>query len=106
MKPIERARLLYDSSEHDFDEVLAEHLHNGIVIASPLWFLMLRAEMWHGQMTWFIECAVGNLRDLANLIAVRLPCIGFCRVKNGRKQTKIYSTERLLRLARREVRIP
>src|SRR4051812_40270943 len=98
MNAPEIARKLYVDDGKDFEAVLAKHLHNGIVISSPLWFIMLRAEVWQNEMAWFVECAVGNLKDLANLVALRLPKIAFCRVKNGKKQTKIYSTYRLVRL--------
>lgn len=106
MNAIEIAREMYQKDGKDFETILAEHLHSGIVISSPLWFIMLRAELWNDEMTWFVECAVGNLRDLANLVALRLPKIAFCRVKRGKKQTKIYSTHRLVRLVQRDIAIP
>ena len=105
MRAIDQARMLYvEHSRDDFDKILAEHLHDGIVISSPMWFMMLRAEKWEQGMVWFIECAVGNLGELARAIAIELPYIAFCRVKNGKKQTKIYPANRLLRLAQREIK--
>lgn len=106
MNAMEVARSMYEADHKDFDKVLSKHLLKGIVLSSPLWFIMLRAEVWEGELAWFVECAVGNLKDLANLVALKLPKIAFCRVKNGKKQTKIYSTQRLVRLVQRDIAIP
>lgn len=106
MSPIDKARALYERDGKDFDRVFAEHVREGIIFASPLWFMMLRATEVEGQAAWFIECAVGDLKALAQLVRVHLPLLAFCRVKNGTKTFKVYHTERLLRLALREVTIP
>lgn len=96
---------MYENAGLDFTAIFWDHLENGMVISSPFWFLMLRTEEWRGKTTWFVECAIGDLKTLAKVIALRFPQIGFCRVKNGKKQTKIYSTDRLLKLATRDIAI-
>ena len=106
MNAFEQAKELYESNGKDFEKVLIDHLETGIVVSSPMWFLMLRAEQWNVGNVWFVECGIGDLRQLAKLITLRLPYIAFCRVKNGKKQTKVYETDRLLRLAQREVEMP
>lgn len=78
-----------------------DHLRNGIVVSSKLWFLMCKVIEVENQMAWMIECAVGNLKDLTNAISIQLPLVAFCREKTGTKQLKVYSMDRLLRLANR-----
>lgn len=99
MSAIDQARDLYESNGKDFDEVLITHLETGIVLSSPAWFMMIRLEKWADKHVGFVECAVGSLSQLAALVSIPIPFIAFCRMKNGQKQTKIYKTERLLRLA-------
>jgi hypothetical protein len=108
LKAIDQARMLYEEADLDFDEIVADHLHDGIVLSSPIWFLMLRAVQLEetGGLAWFVECAIGNMKALANLVSIKLPHIAFCRVKNGVKRMKVYDSDRLLRLARRDVLIP
>jgi hypothetical protein len=107
MNAIDKAKALYAKHGGNFEDTLTEHLLNGIVISSPLWFLMLKAvELETGGKAWLIECAVGNMKSLASIISIELPYIAFCRVKNGKKKFKVYKTDRLLRLAQKEIAIP
>lgn len=106
MSAIEQAREMYEAAGKDFDQVITEHLYDGIVLASPLWFLMLRAiQIENGGLAWFVECAIGDMRQLANLVAIKLPYVAYCRTKNGKKRFTVHPSERLLRHTKGEVKL-
>jgi hypothetical protein len=89
------ARELYRRNGLNFEKDLEEHLHDGYVIALPDCFAMARAmELSDGRKAWWVQCAVGRLRNLARFMPFYLPFIAFRRGKNGRK--RVYSTARLL----------
>lgn len=103
MNAIGQARKLYEDRGMDFMDVLMEHHNEGIVLSSPLWFLMLKlTKLDTGEATWYVECAIGDMREMIKVVALKLPFITFSRVKNNViSRRKIYQTDRLVRLVER-----
>ena len=105
--PIERARALYKSKERlrgKFDSDLSDYKATGIVIDNPSCFVMAKALEWQDgsepyghKRAWFVQCAVGNLRQLLALIPVPLPYIAFCRFKDRHRRLRIYPIEEFKR---------
>lgn len=104
MNAIEIAQALYKNNGKDFNTVFWDHLLNGIVLVSPSWFVMLKAVRLDEGDAWQVECAIGNLKEIARMILIHLPMVAFCRVKTGTDKLKVYRTSRLLRFVNREIR--
>lgn len=84
-----------------FEDDLMDYLCNGFVVSHPTVFNMMKiiniSENHKPKLAWFIRMGVGDLRDLLNTLPGRLPYIAFCR--RGDPRIRVYSTERLWRLA-------
>lgn len=103
MTPIEIAKSLYkDHVEHpSFEEALGGYLssNNGAIVSTPTLFAMGAALDYDGKHAWYIDTAVGDLKELVKTLPFRLPYIAFSRGKRTAK-LKIYRMERFLRLVK------
>lgn len=98
---LQRAAELYAryKVEPDFFTALVDHLHTGMVISRPNCFAMGKAvALDDGRIAWFIDTAVGNLRELLGLLQWPLPYIAFCR--RGKGKIKVYPFDKFIRKAR------
>ena len=93
--PFARAYLAFGACPGDmtFDEVLAQHLHHGVVISTPRMFAMMRPVPWpvpevawrHPQIEWkekdwgcwYVHLFAGDLRLLLAM-DMMTPRLGWC----------------------------
>lgn len=102
MKPIEIAKKLYtDHVKHKVFEVqLAKYLKSstGCVVDTPKYFAMADVIQFGDKTAWYIDTAVGNMKELMAFIPYPLPYIAFSRgMRSG--PIRIYNLERFKRLA-------
>lgn len=103
MKPIDIARQLREEQipEENFDAILRDHMNaeNGAVVSNPVCFGMAKAVQIEWKHCWYVDTAVGNLREILRAMPFRLPYVAFQRGKRGAK-LKIYPTSSVLRLVK------
>lgn len=106
MTIIEKAIKLFDLYNDDFDSLLPFYLKHCYVISSPTIFVMAKrldsifdveddfSFSENGEVL-FVQCAVGNLKELCLLIPKDIEYICFCR--RGGSKLKIYNIDKFLK---------
>lgn len=98
MRPIEIAKCLCRAKGGVFEDDLCRYLGNehATLVMMPACFVMAQPIVLEdGRHAWFVEMAVGRLRELLSLMPFPLPFIAFHRRDD--KQLRVYPLTRFSR---------
>jgi hypothetical protein len=99
--PIDIAAELYYSKGIDFAAALNRYMRTGYVASRPSCFAMAKPiTLEDGRAAWFMEMAVGSLREICSLMPTPLPWLCFKRGLRGPGgRLHIIPMERVLKTA-------